>query len=182
MLKADQAAPADAWRDRLREFADLMERIRFSAPPTLRLDVRGDARNLASFGVRVLLSAPSADTPWGTFSLGRFSARLFPAATNGLSSAELSLEADEAHTRWATTGNLQLSAHLSSFESLTNLGNGDLTLCAGRVETEWGSATNLQLTVHGASMAGQTNLISADLALWAGRRRDEMGQRHQCAV
>ena len=175
VLKADQAAPADAWRDRLREFADLMERIRFSAPPTLRLDIRGDARNLASFGVRVLLSAPGADTPWGTFSLGRFSARLFPAATNGLSSAELSLEADEAHTRWATTGNLQLSAHLSSFESLTNLGNGDLTLCAGRVETEWGSATNVQFTVHGAAVAGQTNLISADLALWAGQVETKWG-------
>jgi hypothetical protein len=175
VLKADQAAPADAWRDRLREFADLMERIRFSAPPTLRLDVRGDARNLASFGVRVLMSAPGADTPWGTVSLGRFSARLFPAATNGLSRAELSLEAGEAHTRWATTGNLQLSVHLSSFESLTNLGNGDLTLCAGRVETEWGSATNLQVTVHGASMAGQTNLISADLALWAGQVETKWG-------
>jgi hypothetical protein len=168
LLKAEQAAPVGAWRDRLREFADLMDRIRFSAPPTLRLDVRGDARNLASFGVRVLLSAPGADTPWGTVSQGRFSARLFPATTSGLSSADLSLEAGEARTRWATTGNLQLAAHLASFQSLTNLGNGDLTLCAGRVETEWGSATNLQLTVHGASMEGQTNLISADLALWAG--------------
>ncbi|MEI7937846.1 MAG: AsmA-like C-terminal region-containing protein [Verrucomicrobiota bacterium] len=175
VLKADQAAPADAWRDRLREFADLMERIRFSAPPTFRLDIRGDARNLASFGVRVLLSAPGADTPWGTVSLGRFSARLYPAATNGLSRAELSLEAEEAHTRWATTGNLQLSAHVSSFESLTNLGNGDLTLCAGRVETEWGRATNLQLTMHGASLAGQTNLISADLALWAGHVETKWG-------
>ena len=167
--EAKQAAPANAWRDRLREFADLMERIRFSAPPTLRLDVRGDARDLTSFGVRVLVSAAGADTPWGAFNEGRFSARLYPATTNGLSSAELSLEAAEAKTRWATTGNLQLAAHLASFESVTNLGNGDLTLCAGRVETEWGSATNLQLTVRGAAMEGQTNLISADLVAWAGR-------------
>ena len=94
----------------------------------------------------MLLSTPGADTPWGTVSRGRFSARLFPATTNGLSSAELSLEAGEAQTRWATTGNLQLTAHLASFEGLTNLGNGNLTLCAGHVETEWGSATNLQLT------------------------------------
>ena len=87
----------------------------------------------------------------------------------------MSLEAGEAHTRWATTGNLQLTAHLASFESLTNLGNGDLTLCAGHVETEWGSATNLQLTVHGAAMEGQTNLINADLALWAGRVETKWG-------
>ena len=68
------------------------------------------------------LDTPGADTPWGTVNQGRFSARLFPATTNGLSSAELSLEAGEARTRWATDGNLQLTAHLASFESLTNLG------------------------------------------------------------
>ena len=175
LLQAEQAAPASAWRNRLREFADTLERIHFSAPPELRLDVRGDARDLASFGVRVLLSTPGADTPWGTVNQGRFSARLFPATTNGLSSAELSLEAGEARTRWATTGNLQLTAHLASFESLTNLGNGDLTLCAGHVETEWGSATNLQLTVRGASMEGQTNLINADLALRAGHVETKWG-------
>src|ERR1035441_4716061 len=105
VLKPEQAAPAATWRDRLREFTDLMGRIRFSAPPTLRLDVRGDARNLESFGVRVLLSAPGADTPWGAVNQGRFSARLYPATTNGLSSAELSLDAAEAKTRWATTDN-----------------------------------------------------------------------------
>ena len=167
-LQAEQAAPAGAWRNRLRQFADTLERIHFSAPPELRLDVRGDARDLASFAVRVLLSTPGADTPWGTVTRGRFSARLFPATTNGLSSAELSLEADEAQTRWATTANVQLTAHLASFESQTNLGNGDLTLCAGHVETQWGSATNLQLTVHLASVEGQTNLVNADLALCGG--------------
>ena len=168
MLKTEQAAPATAWSDRLHEFADLVERIRFSAPPMLRLDIRGDARNLASFGVRVLVIAPGAETPWGGFNQGRFGVRLYPANTNGLSSAELSLEAAEAKTRWATTGDLQIAAHLASFQSLTNLGTGDVTLCAGRVETEWGCATNLQLTVRGAAMEGQTNLISADLAAWAG--------------
>ena len=83
LLKAEQAAPVSAWRDRLREFADTLERIHFSAPPTLRLDVRGDARDLASFGIRVLLDTPGADTPWGAVNQGRFSARLFPATTNG---------------------------------------------------------------------------------------------------
>ncbi len=175
VLKVEQAAPFGVWQDRVRQFADTLERIRFSAPPKLRLDVRGDARDLASFAVRVLLSAPGADTPWGTVHQGRFSARLFPATTNGLSSAELSLEAGEARTRWATSANLQLSAHLASFESLTNLGNGDLTLCAGHVETQWGGATNLQLTLHGAAMEGQTNLINADLALWAGHVETKWG-------
>src|SRR5208282_1804191 len=92
-LRAEQAAPASAWHDRLRELADTLERIHFSVPPTLRLDVRGDARDLTSFGIRLLLDTPGADTPWGAVNQGRFGARLFPATTNGLSSAELSLEA-----------------------------------------------------------------------------------------
>lgn len=175
LLKPERAAPVNAWRDRLREFADTLERIHFSAPPALRLDVRGDALDLASFGIRVLLDTPGADTPWGAVNQGRFSAHLFPDTTNGLTSAELSLEAGEARTRWATTGNMQLTARLASFESLTNLGNGDLTLCAGRVETEWGRATNVQLNVRGAAMEGQTNLINADLALWAGHVETRWG-------
>jgi hypothetical protein len=175
LLKAEHPAPAGAWRNRLREFADTLERIHFSAPPVLRLDVRGDARDLGSFGLRVLLDTPGADTPWGTVNQGRFSARLFPATTNGLSSAELSLEAGEARTRWATNSNLQLTARLASFESLTNWGNADLNLRAGDVATQWGRTTNLQLTLRGASIEGQTNLIRADLALWAGRAETRWG-------
>lgn len=174
-LQAEQAAPANAWQNRLRQVADTLERIRFLAPPELRLDVRGDARDLASFGVRVLLNTPGADTPWGSLARGRFSARLFPATTNGVSSAEVNLEADQAQTRWATTANLQLTAHLASFEGQTNLGNGDLALCAGRVETEWGGATNVQLTLHLASVEGRTDLVNADMVLLAGRVETKWG-------
>ena len=173
--QAEPAAPANAWQNRLREVADTLERIRFLAPPELRLDVRGDARDPASFGVRVLLSTPGADTPWGSVARGRLSARLFPATTNGLSSAEVNLEADRAQTRWATTANVQLTAHVASFEWPTNLGNGDLSVCAGRVETEWGTATNVQVTLHIAAVAGQTNLVNADLALLAGRVETRWG-------
>jgi len=115
-LQAQRATPANLWQNRLRQVADTLEGIRFLAPPDLRLDVRGDARDLASFGVRVFLSTPGAVTPWGSVARGRLSARLFPATANGLSSAEVNLEADQAQTRWATTVNLQLTAHLASFE------------------------------------------------------------------
>jgi hypothetical protein len=175
LLQAKQAVPAAAWRNRLRQFADTLERIRFSTPPEFRLNVRGDARDLASFAVHMLLSTPGADTPWGSVTGGQVSGRLFPATANGLARAELNLEAGKAHTRWATAANVQLTAHLASFEGQTNLGNGDLVLCAGQVETEWASTTNLQLTLHLASMEGQTNLVNADLAVSAGRVETEWG-------
>ena len=168
LLQAKQTAPAGAWRNRLRQFADTLERIHFSTPPEFRLNVRGDARDLASFSVHVMLNTPGADTPWGSVTGGRVSARLFPATTNGLARAELNLEAGNARTRWATAANVQLTAHLAAFESQTNLGNGDLSLCAGQVKTKWASATNLLLTLHFGSIEGQTNLINAELALSAG--------------
>jgi len=182
LLQAEQATPAGAWRNRLRQFADTLERIHFSSPPEFRLDVRGDARDLASFAVHGMLSTPGADTPWGTVTGGRFSARLFPATTNRLARAELNLEAGQAQTRWATAANVQLTAHFASFESQTNLGNGDLALCAGQVETKWASATNLQLTVHFDSVEGQTNLVHASLALSAGRLETRWGSATNAQV
>ena len=166
-ISTEHPTPATRARSRLREFADMMERIHFAFPPELRLDVRGDARNLGSFGVQLLVIAAGADTPWGKVTRGQFSARLFPATTNGLSSAELSLDAAAAQTRWATTANLHLTARLLSFEGQTNLGNGQVSIRAGHANTKWGSATNLQLTLHLAALDAQTNMVQADLALSA---------------
>jgi AsmA-like C-terminal region len=174
-LQAREAAKAGVWRERLRALEEALERIHFSQPPKLRLDVRGDARELSSFGVRLLVNTPGADTPWGTVRRGWLGARLFAADTNGLSSAEVTLEAGEARTRWATVDNVQISAHLASFESLTKLGNGNLTLSAGRLQSEWGRASDLHLALHGAAMEGQTNLISANLWLRAGDVQNKWG-------
>ena len=164
-----QPAPAAAWQSRLRQLDDALERIHFSAPPELTLDVRGDARDLQSFSVRMTASAAGADTPWGTLARGRLTIRLYPPATNELSHAELNLEADKARTRWAAAENLQLTANLVLREGQTNLANGDLAICAGHVETKWVNATNVQLNLHAAPVAKETNLVSATLALRAGQ-------------
>jgi len=176
------AAPAGVWANRLRQFADTLERIYFSAPPEFGLRFRGDARDLASFAVHLVLSTPGADTPWGSVAGGELSARLFPPTTNGLAHAELNLEAGKAQTRWATAANVQLTAHVASFETETNLGESDLTLCAGAVETQWATATNLQLTAHLESVAGQTKLVHANLALWAGQVSTEWGSATNARV
>jgi len=49
---------ARLWQGRLRRLAETLERIRFSEPPELRLNVRGDALNLHTFSVLLSLSAP----------------------------------------------------------------------------------------------------------------------------
>ena len=140
--------PAGVWQRRLSRLADTLERIHFSAPPEVRLDVRGDARDLQSFNVLMLLSAPGADTPWGTVSQGRFAGRLFPAGTNGVSRAEISLDAADALTRWASITNFALGIRLASPVGLTNPVTGDLRLYAARVQTKWASGSNALFIAH----------------------------------
>ena len=148
-LKAKQPpAPASVWQDRLRRFADTLDRIRFAAPPDLRLDLRGDARDLQSFSLRAMITAPGAVTPWGRFSQAQFTARLFPAGSNDLSRVDLNLAAADAQTPWATTHDLRLGVQLTSLGELTNVVNADLVLAAGVAVTEWAAATNAHLAAQ----------------------------------
>src|SRR6266404_3337229 len=141
-FSAQQPVPADALQNRLRQLADTLERIHFSAPPYLKLDLRGDARDLQSFTIRLGLSAPGAESPWGAFSRGRFTARLLPASADRPSRAELTLSAVGARTDWAATTNLLLSVYLASVQNQTNLVKGEMVVTAASVETRWGNATN----------------------------------------
>jgi hypothetical protein len=168
-FQAKQPAPAAAWQNRVRQLADALERIHFSGPPELTLDVRGDARDLQSLSVRMVARAPGAETPWGRVTRGRLTVQLHPSSTNELSHADLNLEAEEARTHWATMANVQITANLVLAEGQTNVANGDVSLCAGHVETRWAGATNVQLNLHAVSVADQTNLVSATLAVHAGQ-------------
>src|SRR5439155_7621599 len=67
-FSTQQPVPAEALQNRLRQLADALERIHFSAPPFLKLYLRGDARDLQSFTIRLGLSAPGPQTPAGAFS------------------------------------------------------------------------------------------------------------------
>ncbi|HEY5912420.1 MAG TPA: AsmA-like C-terminal region-containing protein [Verrucomicrobiae bacterium] len=137
-----EPAASRAWQRRLQKVAEALDEIRFPSPPELRLNVRGDARDLQSFTVRLAVGAAGAETPWGTLAAGRFTVRLLPADTNGNTRADISLEAASAQTRWATVTNLHLDVVLTSAETQTNLVGGELKLSAARAHTRWASATN----------------------------------------
>ena len=148
-LRARQPATSGGvWQERLRQFADTVGQIHFGAPPELYLAVNGDARDWQSFTVRLELKAPDADTPWGQLSRGLFMARLFPASSNGLSNAELSLKAESVRTSWANANNFDAALRLVSLAGQTNVADADLKLQAASIETKWASATNPQLTAQ----------------------------------
>ena len=148
VFSAKHPAPPGTLQHRLRLLADTLEKIQFSGTPDLNLELRGDARDLLSFHLRLDISAPGATTPWGAVTDGRFLARLLPSASNQVSRAELSLKAAEARSDWASATNLSLLVHVATFEHQTNLVNADLNLSAGTVDTRWGDATNAQFAAQ----------------------------------
>src|SRR5439155_22631266 len=109
---------------------------------------RVEARDFQSFNVRLNLSAPGAETPWGKLARGKLAARVFPATTKQLSRAELYLEADGAQTRWTTATNIQLTLCSAWVEGNTNVVHGDLVLFARAVSNQWGRAANPQFTAQ----------------------------------
>jgi hypothetical protein len=182
LSRGQKPALAGLWQDRVREIADIFERIHFPAPPVLHLRVYGDARDLQSFDVLLALGAPGADSPWGNFKRGRLTARLFAATTNEFARAELNIEAGEAgwtnsaQSLWAATTNVQIVATFASAQGQTNWANAGLVIRAQEAATKWGNATNLLLTLDLSPPPGRTNLVNGSVNLsaadiktpWAG--------------
>jgi hypothetical protein len=180
MFQATGPPQPGLWEARLREFADTLEGIHFSAAPELKVDVRGDGRDPRSFHIRVIGDAPGADTPWGTVTGGKFVARLIPDASNEISRAELQLEADEARTRWASTTNLQFTLQVSSASDETNVIRASLSLSSDGVSSPWGDAGRAQVLaewVHALTnpipLSGQCEIDLEDL------QHQEWGSAHE---
>ncbi|HLH53459.1 MAG TPA: AsmA-like C-terminal region-containing protein [Verrucomicrobiae bacterium] len=157
--------PARLWQSRINSLADTLERIRFSAPPDLRINIRGDARDLHTFNVLLSVSAPGAQTPWGNVADGHFFARLQSADSNGVSRADLSLESAGAQTPWAAVTNLSMVLRLSQADQQVNIVNAEIKLSAAQVQTPWANGTNATFTAtwtHAITnpipLSGQGNL------------------------
>ena len=168
-LQAKHPSPPGTLQYRLHRLADALERIQFDEPPDLILDIRGDARDPQSFSVRMRLSAPGSATPWGRFSRGVFTARMFPATNDASVRAEVTLQAAGAQTPWATTTNLQFKLRLTSLGGgLTNSVEANLNLRAAQVGTRWTDAADVEFTAqwlhtytNAVPLAGQGQLRCA---------------------
>ncbi len=147
-LKGPEAAPTTRWPERLQRLSDTLESISFAAPPELRLDFEGDARNVQSFSALLNLNAAQAATPWGQAEALGFSSRLFPAASNELSRVDISLSAASAQTQWANTTNVNLQLRLLTRATHPDLVDAALTLRANAAETPWATVGQTQIKAH----------------------------------
>ncbi len=138
--------PAELWQTRLRRIADTLNKIHFSAPPELRMIISGDALDFQTFRLLMSLSAPGAQTPWGTVTNGHFVGRLFSADSNRVSRADLDLQAAGAQTPWGGLGKSSLILHLATDDSQTNLVTAEVKVTSAEVHTKWAQASNAVFT------------------------------------
>jgi len=172
-------APVLPLAARLRQWSQWLEPVRFPAPPSLLLELHGDARDLPGLVVNLTLSAPGAVTPWGQFTQGRLVASLRPHPAAALALAQVSLEAASADTPWARVQDLQLTLRGSAAGAADQPVRAQLELRAAHVRTDWLAATNAQFSAHWLHaftnpipLAGQGELLAAGLATPWGSGRD----------
>jgi hypothetical protein len=134
--------------DQLRQLADVLERIKFSTPPELRLNVYGDARDLGTFNAWLSLKANDAETPWGTAHETLLMAQMFAATSNELSRAEITLQARDAETPWAATTNLDLKIRLVTYVPQPELVVAAVTLRVDQALTPWANVGETQLKAN----------------------------------
>ena len=147
IFRTSESTAAGQGPRRLRRLADLLETVQFDGSPELKLDVRGDARDLRSFLVRLSLRAEGAQTRWGALRQSRLTSVLLP-ASNQVSEAEVRLEAAAAETRWGAATNLHLHLGLKAAESETNLVRGTLSLTAADGWTPWAAGAKPCLSAN----------------------------------
>lgn len=79
VFKGGKSRGHGAGQPQLKQFADMMARVRFAGTPQLSLTINGDARDISSLVVRLNATAPGVETP-------AFNAREFQLSANLLSS------------------------------------------------------------------------------------------------
>jgi hypothetical protein len=135
-------------QNRLRDLADTLERTHFTASPRLKLELRGDARDVEKTSLRLYIDAPGAETPWGAARGVKCFVQLAPPRSNQLSRAEIDLRAASAVTPWATTTNLALVLRLFSAAQGTNVLRGDLDLKADSAQSRSNHANDIHFTAQ----------------------------------
>jgi hypothetical protein len=181
-LHGRQPAPRDTLQARLRRLADTLERIHFATSPQLKLDLRGDAREVQNIRVRLFLQASAAETPWGDAQGVNCFVVLAPPRSNQVARAEINLRAANADTPWAATTNLVLALHLFSTEQDTNLVHADLDLAADSARSRSNHAEKVHFTAqwfhsltNAIPLSGRGELQASNVVTeWGGAKQIQL--------
>ena len=158
-----QPASTNVWPERLRLAADTVRNVTFTTPPSLRLVVNGNARDISSFTARLLIEAQDVDTPWAQITGTLLSARVFAQTNANLPQAQLDFTAKTVQTKWGGATGVHAIADASIRGN--RLAGAELSLDATSAQTQWGSGNKFHATI---SASATTNPLasSATLAWW----------------
>ncbi|HEY3763232.1 MAG TPA: hypothetical protein VGN23_15910 [Verrucomicrobiae bacterium] len=60
-----KTANAQAVQEQLQHFSEALKKVQFSGPTMLSLNIQGDAQDIHSFAIQLIVTAPSVHTVWG---------------------------------------------------------------------------------------------------------------------
>jgi len=155
----NRAAPSD-WEGVLRDVLSVVERIRFSSPPSISVTALGDLRDLASFRISVSLRGDAAKSPWGDAQAFFLRSSVGPSARPGEQmAATVSIKLKSAITPWA-----ELKEATVMSETLYPLTNSAAfestwTLRGEMVSSDWFSGRNIDVSLNTRASEG-TNLLT----------------------
>ena len=141
----EPASPGEA----LRAHLETWRKLHFANPPELRLTLNADAREWRRTRGFLSIKAPSAETPWGTFTNFQAQVRLEAARFHSaLPFGALELTADAAETPWATAQAVMLRLDCPPGSHATNVLNASVTFSARTAQTRWGKAASAHGSVQ----------------------------------
>jgi hypothetical protein len=138
--KPKAKTPEAFWHDLVTQF----ELTKFETPTEIVGTISGDARRLQTFRVNLNVRSPAIDSPWGRGSNFVLSAQITP-QPGALVYAEMTLNAQDADTRWGRAASLQLEMKLAPSLTQWTPTNAHLVAQVKRAQTPWGGASALTI-------------------------------------
>ena len=135
----------------LQKISDTLDRIHFAGTPQLTLTVDGDARDIHSFVVRLMVNAGGAQTPW-------FQARDLQLAAKLTVPANAPTNFDSAWSFWTNLQPYQLAWSVRGAQLQSEKLDADAVECGGFWRAPELAVTNLSATLGGGWLAAGLKL------------------------
>jgi hypothetical protein len=143
----------------LQKISDTLDRIHFDDTSQLNLAVNGDARDIHSFVVRLIVNAAGAQTPW-------FQARDLQLAAKLTAPADAPTNCDSSWSFWTNLQPYQLAWSARGAQLQSEKMNADSVMCGGFWRAPELVVTNLSATLGGGRLAAglKLNVATRELA------------------
>jgi hypothetical protein len=139
------------WQEQLEKISDTLGQIHFEGTPLLNLTVNGDARDVHSFAVRLMVGAAAAQTPW-------FRARDLELTANLTAPANAPTHFDPAWGFWTNAQPFQLEWSARGAQWQSEKLNADAIAAGGFWRAPELAVTNLSVELGGGRLDANARL------------------------